>query len=544
MDIQAWGSECVRGMTSLTVLWGFLSMIVAYLVLALVDRWVLQRGRKGPVQWPILGATPEILQNYGFFNDWPVQYFLRDGLTFSCKMANLTYTFTADPANVEHILKTNFANYPKGKVFHENFDAFLGDGIFNVDGEIWKKQRKTASFEFASRKLREYSTVVFRDYSVKLASILTDASSQHQAMDMQDLFMRFTLDSIFKIAFGYEIGTLKPGLPDIPFAKAFEITNEVTSSRFMNPFWKLQRALKIGSEAVVIKSAKEVDDFTYSVIKARKAEMMSSTKGFGKGDLQSPGKGDLFTRFMVLNEEGNQQFTDKNFRDTLLNFLIAGRDTTAVTLSWFVYMMTLHPHVAQKILEELLNFEESENSVSRVDINSKESMGDEHFNRRILKFSGLFNFDSLLRLPYLHACILETLRLYPAVPMDPKSIVDDDILPDGTAVKKGGMIMYAPYSMGRMPSLWGPDATEFRPERWIVNGVVQPESPFKFTAFQAGPRICLGKDSAMLQLRMSLAILCRFFKFQLVPGSVVKYRQMSTLLLAHGLHVEITKRLD
>jgi cytochrome P450 len=67
---------------------------------------------------------------------------------------------------------------------------------------------------------------------------------------------------------------------------------------------------------------------------------------------------------------------------------------------------------------------------------------------------------------------------------DPKSVVDDDILPDGTAVKKGSMIMYAPYAMGRMPSLWGPDATEFRPARWIANGVVQPESPFKFAAFQ------------------------------------------------------------
>lgn len=134
-------------------------------------------------------------------------------------------------------------------------------------------------------------------------------------------------------------------------------------------------------------------------------------------DSSIQGKGDLFTRFMVLNEEGDQRFTDKNFRDTLLNFLIAGRDTTAVTLSWFVYMMTLHPHVAQKILEELRNFEGSENAVSRVDINNKECSGEEHFNQRIVRFSELFNFDTLLRLPYLHACILETLRLYPAVPM-------------------------------------------------------------------------------------------------------------------------------
>jgi hypothetical protein len=62
MDIQAWGSEFVRTMTGLTVLWGFLSMIVAYLVLALVDRWILQRGRKGPVQWPILGNGQSYFQ--------------------------------------------------------------------------------------------------------------------------------------------------------------------------------------------------------------------------------------------------------------------------------------------------------------------------------------------------------------------------------------------------------------------------------------------------------------------------------------------------
>lgn len=106
--------------------------------------------------------------------------------------------------------------------------------------------------------------------------------------------MRFTLDSIFKIAFGYEIGTLKAGLPVIPFAKAFETTNEVTSSRFMNPFWKLTRALNIGSEAAVAKSAKEVDDFTYSVIKTRKADLMSM-KDFGRGDLLSPVSGFLLS---------------------------------------------------------------------------------------------------------------------------------------------------------------------------------------------------------------------------------------------------------
>ena len=119
---------------------------------------------------------------------------------------------------------------------------------------------------------------------------------------------------------------------------------------------------------------------------------------------------------MLLNEEGDQHFTDKNFRDTLLNFLIAGRDTTAVTLSWFVYMMTLHPHIAQKIFEELRKFEDLENAVNRADID-KECLGEEQFNQKIVTFSELLKFDSLQKLTYLHACILETLRLYPAVPM-------------------------------------------------------------------------------------------------------------------------------
>ena len=67
---------------------------------------------------------------------------------------------------------------------------------------------------------------------------------------------------------------------------------------------------------------------------------------------------------------------------------------------------------------------------------------------------------------------------------DPKGILSDDILPDGTVVKKGGLVTYVPYSMGRMTDLWGPDAEEFRPERWLKDGVFVPASPYKFTAFQ------------------------------------------------------------
>lgn len=126
---------------------------------------------------------------------------------------------------------------------------------------------------------------------------------------------------------------------------------------------------------------------------------------------------------------------------------------------------------------------------------------------------------------------------------DPKGILADDILPDGTMLKKGGLVTYVPYSMGRMTALWGDDAKEFRPERWLAkDGTFVPVSPFKFTAFQGGPRICLGKDSAYLQMKMVTALLCRFFRFEVVQGHPVKYRMMAILSMAHGLNVHVTRR--
>lgn len=73
----------------------------------------------------------------------------------------------------------------QGAFFHEAFDIFFGNGIFNVDGEMWKKQRKLASYEFSSAKLRDFSSVVFRDYSVRMACILSHASTSQQTLEIQ-----------------------------------------------------------------------------------------------------------------------------------------------------------------------------------------------------------------------------------------------------------------------------------------------------------------------------------------------------------------------
>lgn len=70
-------------------------------------------------------------------------------------------------------------------MYHSYMEVLLGDGIFNVDGELWRRQRKTASFEFASKNLRDFSAVVFREYSLKLSAILSEASFHNLEVDMQ-----------------------------------------------------------------------------------------------------------------------------------------------------------------------------------------------------------------------------------------------------------------------------------------------------------------------------------------------------------------------
>lgn len=83
----------------------------------------------------------------------------------------------------------------KGETYHSYMEVLLGDGIFNSDGEHWRKQRKTASLEFASRNLKEFSTIVFREYASKLSSILSTASADDREVDMQ---VSNTINSLYK----------------------------------------------------------------------------------------------------------------------------------------------------------------------------------------------------------------------------------------------------------------------------------------------------------------------------------------------------------
>nr|UHB15535.1 cytochrome P450 [Paris polyphylla] len=390
----------------------------------------------------------------------------------------------------------------------------FGEGIFAVDGEKWQHQRKLASYEFSTRILREFSSVVFRSNAAKLAKKIAGSASTGAVIDMQELFMKSTLDSIFKVGFGVELDTLSES-EDVGtrFSKAFDNANWITCHRYIDILWRLKRRLNIGLESKLKEDIKVIDDFVFQLIHHKREQMKNGT--------EEKGKEDILSRFILASEEDPEHMTDQYLRDIILNFLIAGKDTTANTLTWFFYLLCKNPIVQEKIVSEI-----------------RDAVTSEGQSADIIEFASQLTQPVLDKMQYLHAALTETLRIYPAIPSEGKTVEEDDVLPGGFKVKKGDGVSYMPYAMGRMTYLWGEDAEEFRPERWLENGTFRPESPFKFITFNAGPRMCLGKDFAYKQMKISAALLLHFFKFKLEDESkTATYKTMLTLHMDKGLHL-------
>ncbi|KAF7138238.1 hypothetical protein RHSIM_Rhsim07G0024200 [Rhododendron simsii] len=506
---------------SLSTLVSVAAILVSLSVLALLSVKLLSTGKlRGKIKkkyHPVGGTVFHLLFHFNklhhFMTDLASKY-----KTYRLLTPFRNEIYTSDPANVEHMLKTNFDNYGKGLHNYRILGDLLGDGIFTVDGEKWRQQRKVSSYEFSTKVLRDFSSIVFQKNVAKLAKIISEAAASNQIMDIQDLFMKSTLDSIFKVAFGVELDSMCGSSEEgTQFSNAFDNSSAITLLRYVDVFWRIKKALNIGAEAELKKNIKVIDDFVYKLIrnKVKQMDKLPDDDSLAK-------KEDILSRFLQVSE------TDpKYLRDIILNFIIAGKDTTAATLSWFIYMMCKHPDIQEKVAQEIKDA-----------TNIKEGTDVDEFAARIRD-------EALEKMQYLHAALTETLRLYPAVPADAKICFSDDTWPDGFSVRKGDMVAYLPYAMGRMKFIWGDDAEEFRPERWLdQNGIFQPESPFKFTAFQAGPRICLGKEFAYRQMKIFSTVLLGFFVFKLCDDKkAVNYRTMINLHIDGGLHVHAFCRL-
>ncbi|XP_057964528.1 cytochrome P450 94A1-like [Malania oleifera] len=469
---------------------------------------------KLPRSYPLIGSSLAISANKDRRIQWVAEILMNSpSSTFVLQRSlGLRIIYTANPSNVQHILKTHFHLYQKGDFSRNTLQDFLGDGIFNADGETWKFQRQVSSHEFNTKSLRNFiENVVDAELSERLLPILSAAAKNKTVLDFQDILQRFAFDNVCKIAFGYDPGYLSPSLPQEKFAQAFEDATNISSYRFSSIFpliWKLKKLFDIGSEKRLRIAISEIREFAKQVIREKKQELCE------KSSLESE---DLLSRFLSSGH------SDENFvTEIVISFILAGRDTTSAALTWFFWLIFCNPEKEEKILTEIR--EKSEAPV----------------------------YEEVKDMMYTHASLCETMRLYPPVPADAKEAMADDVLPTGEVVRKGTRVAYLPYAMGRLEKLWGADWAKYRPERWLEREPVGGKwrfvarDSYAYPVFHAGPRICLGKEMAFLQMKRVVAGVLR--RFRVVPAAKEDYEPVYisflTSKMKDGFPVRIEERVD
>ncbi|KAK4408305.1 cytochrome [Sesamum angolense] len=487
-----------------------------------------------PQSYPLIGNLIGFLHNRHRFHDWVAELLSTSpSLTIQVNgFLGFSHGIcTADPAGLEHLLRSNFSNYVKGTRFQSVLCELLGNGIFNVDGELWFAQRRISIHEFKTTSLKCFiSDTVQSQLATRFIPCLSSACKNQEVVDLQDVLRRFTFDNICNVAFGVDPAWLDSKNDDqtslsSSFVRAFDYAVEISSHRLLLPFpvvWKIKRLLNIGSEKHYKKAVRIINDYALKIILSKEQSCQN------KDGMERECYQDLLSRFVhsSLDLEFHDVDEKRRFlRDIVISFILAGKDSTSTALTWFFWLIAGHPHCERLIYNEL--------AAASPD-----------------KFPCIFSYDKLKELNYLHAALSESLRLFPPIPINSRLAMSSDTLSNGTYVRKGWFADYSAYAMGRMERLWGADCREFRPERWLdENGVFQPCDQFKFPVFHCGPRMCLGKEMAYVQMKSIAAAM--MYKFEVVavdgggcPERIVNppYTLSLFLKMKGGLPVRLKRR--
>ncbi|POM67891.1 Cytochrome p450, partial [Phytophthora palmivora] len=398
----------------------------------------------------------------------------------------------SSPEGMEDILKMQFEVFVKGSAVATISHDLLGDGIFTVDGSKWKHQRKIASHFFSMNMIRDAMEHVVRDHSKLLLSKLKEAAENRETLDIKRVFDFFTMDIFTKIGFGVELHGLETG-GNCEFMEAFERASRRIMARFQQPMcvWKLARWLNIGAEKQMADDMSLINGVVYDVIR----------RNLEKKNASNDSK-DLISLFLEKanvehSEVDHTVVTPTMLRDMSMVFIFAGRDSTSLTMTWFIIEMNRHPDVLAKVQRELAQ------KLPRLQVGSETP-----------------NMEDIDMLVYLEAAIRECIRLNPAAPAMQRIAAQDTTLYNGTFIKAGTRIILPHYAMGHLETVWGPDAEEYKPERWIDpdTGKLLHISPYKFTAFLAGPRMCIGMRFALALMKITLATILSKFDIHTVKN--------------------------
>ncbi|TPX32165.1 hypothetical protein SmJEL517_g04672 [Synchytrium microbalum] len=475
---------------------------------------------------PLLGHTYTSRQNMNWRLDRSLENSKQYGPVFQLTVPNIRIVVTTDVDDLAHIMGDPY-NYRKGikPSDYKLLEDLLGHGIFNSDGAEWRSQRKIAANIFNVKNFVGLFADAFSEEARLICMHLDKAASKGLIVEMQDLLLRSTLNSFVKISMGVSIGALEVEardvngvytLPDVDFMQSFDGCAAIIARR--GPWWRYVEPYTESGKKMK-KYAQVMNDFASRIVQEKRAKIEA-----GK---TLPNK-DLLDLFMQNGNEDGSELSTSQLRDIVMNFIIAGRDTTSQTLSWCLWNVSTRPDVEKQMYDEIISVVGQTQDIS---------------------------YEHCKSMKYVTAVFNETLRLYPNVPAATKRVVKDDILPGThTKVYAGEVVSWSSYVRGRLESIWGPDASDFKPSRWIMeDGSLMKPSAAKWPAFNLGPRICLGMGLATQEGICFLATILRRYHLELVnddeprhwgdpKGKRGRYGLSLTLSMRGGVEFKIHPR--
>jgi len=366
------------------------------------------------------------------------------------------------PDTIRHVLVDNYENYARTAAGLRVLRPVLGQGVLIAEGRAWKHQRRTLAPAFTPRAV---ATLVPHMQAVIDETIVALNGMTRTNVDLRAIMQRMTLEIAGRTMFSFEMSRHGATLRDFVTEYA---------GRLARPHF-LDMLLPVSWPSPL--------DFSRARFRKRwtafVAMLMAERRAAGKREDAPPR--DLFDLMGEARDpETGATFTDEQLGDEVATMILAGHETTAITLFWSLYLLALDPPTQEEVAAE-----------------ARRAAGGPA--------------PDLEQLPLTRAVIDETLRLYPPAFLIARAAIASDTLA-GLPVKKGDNILIAPWLLHRHEKLWR-EPLSFLPRRFMPGA--PPPGRFAYLPFGAGPRICIGAHFALVEATLALARLIGAFRVEL-----------------------------
>jgi cytochrome P450 len=385
----------------------------------------------------------------------------RYGDVFGTRVLTGQSFFVRDAAVVNAINVTHAKYVQKPKVVKQMWKPFLGNGLVPNDGDSWRRQHKLIMPGFHKLRIDAYAPTM-AEYTREMVQSWREGERRDFRREMVQLTLRVVAKTLFDTDLERDSETVHQAMLDIGDALFDHAQTPIPAPRW----WPSERNKRM------VRALDAMDGVIERLIESRRR--------YGKD------RGDLMSHIVfAMDEQGGM--SDKQMRDELMTLVFAGHETTAHTLTWAWYLLARNRDKLATAQQEL----------------------DQRLGGKPI------GIDDLRDLPYLEMCLKESLRRLPAVWIYGRETRTDIRLGD-YFFPKGAIVAVSPLALGRNPKYFS-EPLEYRPERWTREFERQlPRGAY--APFAAGPRVCLGKQFAMMEMRIVLGTLMQNVDINVLDG--------------------------